>query len=190
MFSYKIKWVVMSMALLLIANSCSLMGPSDQDVVEALDPVLEGFMSVPIFQQGAVDEFEYMDSVDRMNSNDNETISQNVTYIVDSDANQLFCEGVCIFKDYIENRSGYKISGTVNYMMEGEISPKNENITAEYIFDLQYENGKIQSIAFSLNYVPGQPVELTEILVNGKLFESKEALMGNFVRSLQTMKLM
>ena len=179
------------MVLALCTMSCSnLFGPSDQDVMAALNPAWNGFVSVPIFQEHMAEEFQYNDTVEMFNGNEDQTITQNSSFSIDKEENSLSGEGVCSFDNFLDNRSGYTINGFIKYSMSGSLDNKSNALNLEFIFDLTYMGGNIKSIAFTMNDEIALSNELPEFIVNGKGFLFKEELKNDAFRLLKSMNVM
>ena len=183
--------IITSIVLGLCTMSCSnLFGPSDQDVMAALNPAWNGFVAVPIFQEHMAEEFQYNDTVEMFNENEDQTIAQNASFSIDIEEDYLSGEGVCNFENFLDSRSGYTINGSIRYSMSGSMDMKSNALNLEFIFDLTYEGGNIKSIAFTMNDEIAQSNELPEFIVNGKHFLFKEELKNDAFRLLKSMNVM
>ena len=171
--------------------SCSrLFGPSDLDVMAALNPAWNGFVSVPIFQEHMAEEFQYNDTVEMFNENEDQTITQNSSFSIDKEENSLSGEGVCSFDNFLDNRSGYTINGSIEYIMSGSMDKNSNEMNLEFLFDLTYDGGNIKSISFTMNDKIAQSNDLPEFIVNGKGFQFKEELKNDAFRLLKSMNVM
>ena len=180
--------IITSLVFALCAMSCGrLSGPSAKDVMVAVDPALDGFVSVPIFQENMVDEFQYNDTVEMFDENEDRTITQNASFSVDLEENILWGEGVCSFDNFLDNRSGYTINGTITYSMSASMDKKSNAMDLEFIFDLTYEGGNIQSIAFTINDEMVESDRLPELIVNGKRFQYGEEIKNDVFRFVKIM---
>ena len=190
MLMKKITLIIIPIVLGLYTISCSLFGPSEQDVMDALNPVWKGFASVPIFQDHMAEEFQYNDTVEMFNENDDQTITQKSSFSIDRTENYLSGEGICNFDNFSDDMSGYTISGSIEYSMSGSMDETSDALNLEFTFDLTYDGGDIKSIAFTMSDEIEQSNELPEFIVNGKSFQFKEDLKNDAFRLLKNMNVM
>ena len=124
------------------------------------------------------------------NTNAEETVTQDVTVSLDTEARYLTFEGVCSFYDFFDAASGDTINGQINYQFEGSVKKGASDFQMVFEFDLQFEGGKVESIAFTIdeNFDPSdnQP----EILVNGSAYQFKEDVMRNTFRTMRSMNIL
>ena len=170
---------------LLTVNCSNLFGPSDQEVMDALNTSWIAFASVPVFQESMAEEFQYNDTVEMYNENEDRTITHNSTFSIDTEENFLWAEGICSFDEFEDDRSEYTINGTIEYSVSGNMNRNSDEMELEIIFDLTYEGGNIESIEFIMDDENMQSGEPPALIVNGRSFQFKEDLKSEVFRLLK-----
>jgi hypothetical protein len=142
--------------------------PTDQEITAALISARDGFDSVPIFEDYMAEEFRYNDTLDASVENDVMTISQNGTFTVERGNKKIIVEGTCSFDDYEDPASRYTINGTIRYNVEVDF--EGRGLDWDVAYDLKYDGGKVESIAFSLNQNSFRKRIIADLMVNGKQY--------------------
>ena len=182
---------IISIVLALCTINCSnLFGPSDQEVMDALNSSWAAFASVPVFQGSDAEEFQVNDTVEMYNENEDRTITHNSTFTIDIEEKFLSGEGICSFDEFEDDMTDYTINGTIEYSMSGNINRSSDEMNLEIIFDLTYEGGNIESIEFMMDDENMQSGEPPELIVNGSSFRFKEDLKSEVLRLLKDRNVM
>jgi hypothetical protein len=177
--------------LIFATVSCSgFFGPSDEDVKNAIDAAVKGMMTVPFSKKLDADQFRYSDTADLYDANADETVTQDVTVSLDTEARYLTFEGICSFYDFVDTASGNTINGQINYQFEGSVQKGANDFQMVFEFDLAFEGGKVESIAFTIDENFNDPDYRPEILVNGSAYQFKEDVMRNTFRTMRSMNIL
>jgi hypothetical protein len=172
-----------------IAGCGSLFGPSDEEVQKAIIAAFNGFTEVPIIQPADADQFRYSNSATLRNANADETISQEVHMVIDRANGNLAFDGVCQFDEYNDPSTGNTISGSIDYQMKGSFEG-NDELAINFVFDLQYAGGAVESITFSIDETFDPVDTLPDLLVNGTSYKFKDEKLRDYVDMLRSMKVM
>jgi hypothetical protein len=177
---------IISIVLVLCTANCSgLFGPSDQEVMDALNSSWMAFASVPVFQDSMAEELQYNDTVEMYNENEDRSITHNSIFTIDTEENVLAAEGICSFDEFEDDTTEYTINGTIEYSVSGNMNRNSDEMDLEIIFDLTYEGGNIESIEFIVDDENMQSGEAPELIVNGRSFRFKEDLKNEVFRILR-----
>jgi hypothetical protein len=162
--------VIGSIAMALSLMSCNFFGPSDEEILGALNPALAGFHSVPIMEDHVALKFRHQDTVQVSNENDDKTITQSATLVLDRAKSYLSCKGECTFNNYSEDKSTYLMTGTISYGFGGYIDRPADLKDCEFVFHMKYQGGgrKVESIEFTMNEAVYTSGRFPKFLVNGK----------------------
>ncbi|WP_319523318.1 hypothetical protein [uncultured Desulfosarcina sp.] len=183
--------VILAGFLIFATVNCSgLFGPSDEDVKNAIDAAVKGMMTVPFSEKLHTDQFIYSNTADLYDANADETITQDVTVSLDTEARYLTFEGVCSFYDFVDAASGNTINGQINYQFEGSVKKGANDFQMVFEFDLAFEGGKVESIAFIFDENFNDPAYRPEILVNGSAYTFKEEAMRDTFRAMRSMNIL
>ncbi len=154
-------WVVIVLISLFCTIGC---GPTEEDVMESIEIITDGFSSVPFYNSIVELDIKTYGTAETSIENDTESIQQNVLYSVEGET--LFFEGNCIFIDYFDEGSGYTLNGKITYDFEGNLNKKNYYYF-EYSYDFGFDIGKVKTIKFSFNSNENRH-DIPEIIANRK----------------------
>lgn len=183
--------VIASIAMALSLMSCSLFGPSDEEILGALNPVFAGFQSVPIMEDHVALKFRHQDTVQVSYENDDKTITQSAALVLDRAKSYLSCKGECTFSNYRDDKSGYLMTGTISYGFGGYVDRPADLKDLEFVVHMKYQGGgrKVQSIEFTMNEEVYTSGRFTRFLVNGKNRKVEGQLTGDTLNFLKGIKM-
>lgn len=161
---------------------CGLFGPSDDDVIAAVDPALSAFSSLSIEEDDLISQLQYQDTAELSYENVYQTVMQNLTFHLDKAEMFLSCNGVCTLDSYYDEKTGYMISGTIEYNWKGHIENQSD-LTGEMVFKMEYSGGPVESVTFSINEQIAQGTQQPHIYVNGKEHVFDSQIIGRAFRS-------
>jgi len=178
----KITFGIISYAMLCCIAGCGLFGPSDEDVIAAVNPAMAAFASLSIDDEDLVSQLQYQDSTELSYENEYQTVMQQMTFQLDKEKMFLSLNGVCTLDDYHDEASGYLMSGTIEYDVSGYIENQSD-LTLEMVYKMEYQGGTVKSITFSMNDQTIQGTHQPLIYVNGKEHEFDSQIVGRAFRS-------
>lgn len=178
----KLAFGFIAIVMLSCIAGCGLFGPSDEDVVAALDPAMSAFMSLSMDDQDLVSQLQYQDTAELSHENEYRTVMHQMTFQLDREKMFLTLSGVCTLDDYFDEASGYMMSGTIKYDLSGHIQNQSD-LTMEMVFDMEYTGGPVKSVTFSANDQTIQGMHQPLIYVNGKEHVFDGQIVGRAFRS-------
>jgi hypothetical protein len=183
--------VITSIAMALSLVSCSFFGPSDEEIVEALNGAFAGFHSVPIMEDHVALKFRHQDTVEVSYENDAKTITQSATLVLDRAKSYLSCKGECTFNNYSDEKSRFLMTGTISYDFGGYVDRPANLKDCELVFHMKYKGGgrKVESIEFKLNEAIYASGRFPRFLVNGKNRQVEEQLKRDIMNFLKEFKM-
>lgn len=162
---------------------CGLFGPSDKDVIAAVDPAISAFVSLGVEDEDLVSQLQYQDTAELSYENEYQTVMQQMTFHLDRAEMFLSCSGVCTLDDYYDEETGYLMSGTIKYDLSGHIE-NQADLTMEMVFKMEYAGGPVKSVTFSMNDQTIRSTHQPHIYVNGKEHVFDGQIIGRAFRSI------
>lgn len=162
---------------------CGLFGPSDDDVIAAMNPAMAAFMSLNVEDDDLTSQLQYQDTAKLTYENEFETVMQQMTFQLDRAEMFLSLNGVCTLDDFYDEKTGYLMSGTIEYDLSGHIE-NQADLTMEMVFKMEYTGGPVESITFSADDQTIEGRRQPLIYVNGKEHVFDSQIIGRAFRSI------
>ena len=160
---------------------CNFGGPSEKEVVQALDAAMRAFADSVDGKTPEVEE-SYSNAIDLVYRNDDESLIHQMNVLVNNEDVTVY--GDCDISEYEDYDSAYLISGKLVYEL---LFPKGRPDTGFGIMEgeLTLIGGKVETIEFSFSTDEDGELEELQISANGKEIDlSKQESMYNLFRQI------
>ena len=156
---------------LFFLTGCNLFGPSQQDVIEALDATMRAFAD-SVDEQTPEVENAYSNAIDLVFTSDDESLIHQMNVLVNDDEISVY--GDCEISEFEDYDSEYMISGNLAYEL---LFPRSRFPNSGYgIMEgkVTLTGGKVETIEFSLTMDEGGVVNEFLVSANGKQIDLSE----------------
>lgn len=143
---------------------CNLGGPSEKEVILALDAAMRAFAE-SVDEQTPEVENSYSNAVDLVFRNDDESLIHQMNVVINDDEISVY--GDCAISEYEDYDTDYHVSGKMAYEL---LFPKTRFPNSGYGImeaELTLTGGKVETIEFSLSLDEGGVVDEFTISANG-----------------------
>jgi hypothetical protein len=151
-------------ALLVLLSGCSFLGPTPDDVKEALEAVSRG-LKASTGQSPRID-MQYSNIADISSASPDGTAVTKAKFMIDS-AHALFIDGTCNLSGYLDKKSGYTIDGVVHIKLNDIKKDDPDAMTGSIEYSVTMTGGKIESLDVTVSRDNDGAV-MTELVANGK----------------------
>jgi hypothetical protein len=143
--------LAMAAGLILILSGCDLLGPSPDEVRNALDAVARGVKSSTSADIKPDIHSEYVNKGELTYTSADGSTVHNMSIFIDTDTDVMKIRGDCSFNDYQDGRTGYKVNGEFSYSLDGIRKTGVEGMFGDIDCQVSLEGGKIRSIDMKLS---------------------------------------
>jgi hypothetical protein len=162
---------------------CNLGGPSEKEVVQALDAAMRAFADSVEEKTPEVEE-SYSNAVDLVFRNDDESLIHQMNVLLNDEDVTVY--GDCKISEYEDYDTEYLISGKLVYEL---LFPRGRSDAGFGIMEgeLTLIGGKVETIEFSLSTDEDGDLEEFQISANGKEIDlTQEESMYNLFRQISS----
>lgn len=183
---HKILTIVFFLTLFsMIIGGCRSGRVTDDDVLVAIEASMRGF-DASINEENLNVHNARKNSIDRSFINSDHTLVLNLN--ITKNDTLVSVSGDCLFADYQDQQSAYRLTGNLNYQLSFPISLKPEAGSGEVICKLGLTGGKIKVLEYHFIIDAAGQFSTFAVLANGRpvnMSRYKNAL--NFMRYMHPM---
>ena len=138
----------MTMLIIFAVCGCRLTGPSDREIMEAMEAVMRGF-ETSMNEDTLEINNAYANAADAVFRNEDHSAVTKMTALMNE--NQLHVYGNCLFSEYQDASSDYLLSGELTYNLKSIGSSNSNAWYGDMGCTVELSGGNIQTLEFSFS---------------------------------------
>ena len=171
------------LTLFLSTYGCGILGPSEADVLTALEASIRSFQASMEKDNLELHE-EYANAVDLAFINGDRSLLHNMSVIVKD--KKVFISGECIFAEYEDTQTKYYINGNISYHLK---FPRDLNARAgsgKVTCKIKLKGGRIENLNYVFTINTNGVFDEFAVMANGKNIDMKKYQQQlNFIKFMQ-----
>ena len=175
------------LVLILSVYGCAFLGPSEADVLTALEASMRSFQASMLKENLELHE-EYANAVDLAFINGDRSLLHNMSVMLKD--KKVFISGECIFAEYKDTETKYHINGNISYHLK---FPRNFNpkagsgkVTCKVIL----KGGRVENLEYFFTINPNGVFDEFAVTANGKKLDMRKYQKElNFIKFMQPLTL-
>lgn len=180
-------WVTPVFIFILSVYGCAFLGPSDDDVIDAMEASIRSFQASMIKENLELHE-TYANAVDLAFINGDRSLLHNMSVMLKD--RRIFISGECIFAEYADTASEYHINGNIAYHLN---FPKNFNPiggSGKVNGNITLTGGRIETLEYFISINDNGVFEEFAVMANGKKIDmTRYRNELNFIKFMQPLRL-
>lgn len=173
--------------LILGIYGCTFLGPSEADVLTALEASMRSFQASMVKENLELHE-EYANAVDLAFINGDRSLLHNMSVMLKD--KKVFISGECIFAEYEDTQTKYHINGNISYHLK---FPRNFNPKAgsgKVTCKIILKGGRVEKLEYFFNINTNGVFDELAVTANGKNIDMKKYQKElNFIKFMQPLTL-
>ena len=166
--------------IMVVAHGCKMFGPSEKDVVEAMQAVMRGFEE-SMNEDNMEIEDAYSNAADAVFRNEDDSVITSMTMIIND--NQMHVYGKSTFYEYLDSSTDYQMDGEFNYNIKSVGSYSSGAWFGEMDCSVELIGGKIETLEFS--FVLDEDGEVEEYYISANDVELDMNKQNNVIDMLE-----
>jgi hypothetical protein len=173
--------------IILCVYGCAFLGPSEADVLTALEASMRSFQASMLKENLELHE-EYANAVDLAFINGDRSLLHNMSVMLKD--KKVFISGECIFAEYEDTQTNYHINGNISYHLK---FPRNFNPKAgsgKVTCKIILKGGRVEKLEYVFTINTNGVFDEFAVNANGKNIDMRkyqEEL--NFIKFMQPLTL-
>ncbi len=172
---------------ILVSYSCILLGPSEDDVIAAMEASMRSFQASMIKENLELHE-TYANAVDVAFINGDRSLLHNMSVMLKD--RKVFISGECVFAKYVDTVSKYYINGNIAYHLK---FPKSFNPMAgsgRVNCKITLKGGRVETLEYFFSINNNGVFEEFKVMANGKDIDMKKYQNElNFIKFMKPIRL-
>jgi hypothetical protein len=173
--------------LILGIYGCAFLGPSEADVLTALEASMRSFQASMMKENLELHE-EYANAVDLAFINSDRSLLHNMSVMLKD--RKVFISGECIFAEYEDTQTKYYINGNISYHLK---FPRNFNPKAgsgKVTCKIILKGGRVEKLEYFFTINTNGVFDEFAVTANGKNIDMKKYQKElNFIKFMQPLTL-
>ncbi|MGD2268815.1 MAG: hypothetical protein PVI06_00330 [Desulfobacterales bacterium] len=170
-------------SFILIAYGCVVLGPSEADVIDAMEASLRSFQASMHKQNLELHE-TYANAVDLAFINGDRSLLHNMSVMMKD--SKVFVSGECVFAEYQDTQSEYLINGNIAYHLKFPRSFNPRGGSGRVNGKITLAGGRVEKLDYSFSVNSNGVFEDFTVTVNGKNMDmTKYQNQINFIKFMK-----
>lgn len=167
----------------LLSYSCVVLGPSEADVLDAMEASLRSFQASMHKQNLELHE-TYANAVDLAFINGDRSLLHNMSVMMKD--RKVFISGECVFAEYQDAQSAYRINGNIAYHLKFPRSFNPQGGSGRVNGKITLTGGRVEKLDYSFSINSNGVFEDFLVTVNGKNMDmTKYQNQINFIKFMK-----
>jgi hypothetical protein len=169
------------------AYGCGVLGPSEADVIDAVEASLRSFQA-SLHKQNLELHETYANAVDLAFINGDRSLLHNMSVMMKD--SKVFVSGECVFAEYRDAQSEYRINGNIAYHLKFPRSFNPRGGSGRINGKITLTGSRVEKLDYSFSVNSNGVFEDFTVTVNGKNMDmTKYQNQINFIKFLKLPKL-